>query len=272
MNPPSLNIEHVEDIAFIRAIRENPEDDALRLVYADWLDEHGDPRGEFLRLQHSLIGLRKKDPCVADIRSRMEQLRAGYSDAWLACVDRVDRFTMLWTNDYCDFIGRTKQAGQPLRFVWGGHNQGNYFSMKRDWQGCYMYPVCVSQKKLYVIARMRIFRYMSRTDYLAAHPEDAQLIRNQCAGQVLVAATGSPIRFDIRVPPPILTELRFRQTRGEDRALKINDHGQLAKGVSGLDMICRLTARSAQDFDSLIDGDYQPPAATDQPWFGVDPI
>ena len=37
---------------FLRAICENPADDAPRLVYADWLDEHGDPdRAEFIRVQ-----------------------------------------------------------------------------------------------------------------------------------------------------------------------------------------------------------------------------
>ena len=37
---------------FLRAICDNPADDAPRLVYADWLDEHGDPeRAEFIRLQ-----------------------------------------------------------------------------------------------------------------------------------------------------------------------------------------------------------------------------
>jgi uncharacterized protein (TIGR02996 family) len=41
----------------VRAICESPDDDQLRLVYADWLDEHGDPaRAEFVRLQCALDG------------------------------------------------------------------------------------------------------------------------------------------------------------------------------------------------------------------------
>ena len=32
------------------AICADPEDDASRLVYADWLDEQGDPRADYLRL------------------------------------------------------------------------------------------------------------------------------------------------------------------------------------------------------------------------------
>src|SRR5262249_36968134 len=35
--------------AFLDAILEAPEDDAVRLIYADWLEEQGDPRGEFIR-------------------------------------------------------------------------------------------------------------------------------------------------------------------------------------------------------------------------------
>jgi uncharacterized protein (TIGR02996 family) len=39
-----------EDFSFLRAVLNRPDDDVLRLVYADWLDEHGDPRAEYLRL------------------------------------------------------------------------------------------------------------------------------------------------------------------------------------------------------------------------------
>ncbi len=38
--------------ALLRSILENPADDAPRLVYADWLDDHGEPvRAEFIRVQ-----------------------------------------------------------------------------------------------------------------------------------------------------------------------------------------------------------------------------
>jgi uncharacterized protein (TIGR02996 family) len=42
--------------AFIEALRETPDDFSLRLVYADWLDEAGDSRGELIRLQCELDG------------------------------------------------------------------------------------------------------------------------------------------------------------------------------------------------------------------------
>jgi uncharacterized protein (TIGR02996 family) len=48
-----------EEAAFIRAAHANPKDSAPRLVYADWLDERGDPRGALIRLEERL---RELDP------------------------------------------------------------------------------------------------------------------------------------------------------------------------------------------------------------------
>jgi len=39
---------------FLQALREQPDDNNLRLVFADWLEERGDARGELLRLTHLL--------------------------------------------------------------------------------------------------------------------------------------------------------------------------------------------------------------------------
>src|SRR3954447_23995503 len=40
--------------AFLAAMLTSPDDLHLRLVFADWLEEQGDPRGELLRLTHVL--------------------------------------------------------------------------------------------------------------------------------------------------------------------------------------------------------------------------
>ncbi len=40
--------------AFLQDIVNNPEDEAVRLIYADWLEEQGNPRGEFIRVQCQL--------------------------------------------------------------------------------------------------------------------------------------------------------------------------------------------------------------------------
>ncbi|VTT99196.1 unnamed protein product [Gemmataceae bacterium] len=40
-----------EDKAFVRAILNSPADLTGWLAYADWLDEHEDPRATFIRLE-----------------------------------------------------------------------------------------------------------------------------------------------------------------------------------------------------------------------------
>jgi uncharacterized protein (TIGR02996 family) len=53
--------------SFIRSIIAAPEDDAPRLIYADWLDEHGEPeRADFIRTECRLARLpctQATDPC-----------------------------------------------------------------------------------------------------------------------------------------------------------------------------------------------------------------
>ncbi len=40
-----------EERSFLEVIAADLDDDAPRLVFADWLEEHGDPCGEFIRVQ-----------------------------------------------------------------------------------------------------------------------------------------------------------------------------------------------------------------------------
>lgn len=42
------------EAAFVKAILAEPDDEPLRLIFADWLEERGDPRGEFIRVQCEL--------------------------------------------------------------------------------------------------------------------------------------------------------------------------------------------------------------------------
>jgi uncharacterized protein (TIGR02996 family) len=43
-----------DESAFLRAILAKPDDPVNRLRYADWLEERGDPRGQFLRMDPEL--------------------------------------------------------------------------------------------------------------------------------------------------------------------------------------------------------------------------
>src|SRR5205807_10301364 len=55
---------------FLQAILDDPDDDMLRLIYADWLEERGDPRAEFIRVQCELAGFPPHLPDKAALRAR----------------------------------------------------------------------------------------------------------------------------------------------------------------------------------------------------------
>ncbi len=68
--------------AFLAAIADRPDDDLPRLVYADWLDENGDPvRAEFIRVQIELAKVSAFDPRRAALRAREAELSL-HKDAW----------------------------------------------------------------------------------------------------------------------------------------------------------------------------------------------
>jgi uncharacterized protein (TIGR02996 family) len=71
----------------LRAVLANPDDSALRGVYADWLEERGDPRGEFLRIAQRLAALPRKAKRRGPLVARLEELRPVIDPAWRALVE-----------------------------------------------------------------------------------------------------------------------------------------------------------------------------------------
>lgn len=76
--------------SFLRAIIENPDDDGPRLVYADWLDENGDPdRAEFIRVQIALA--RNGTAGRPQLYERQVQLLARHRREWSSEAESVVR-------------------------------------------------------------------------------------------------------------------------------------------------------------------------------------
>lgn len=71
--------------AFIADIIANPDDDAPRLVYADWLSENGDPaRAEFIRVQIELAKLEDQGEERGEaLRAREKELLDENWDRWI---------------------------------------------------------------------------------------------------------------------------------------------------------------------------------------------
>jgi uncharacterized protein (TIGR02996 family) len=72
-----------DESPFLEAIRADPHDVAARLVYADWLEERGDPRGELIRIEEEMRPL----PVFADrfweLKPRRHELREKSDKGWL---------------------------------------------------------------------------------------------------------------------------------------------------------------------------------------------
>jgi uncharacterized protein (TIGR02996 family) len=72
------------EAAFLKAITDDPESDAPRLVYADWLDEHDQPeRAEFIRLQCALAGMPAAHRDRPRTEARARELLAAHEKTWL---------------------------------------------------------------------------------------------------------------------------------------------------------------------------------------------
>jgi uncharacterized protein (TIGR02996 family) len=72
-----------DEDALLAAIVAHPDDDTPRLVYADWLDEHGQPdRAEFIRLQCELAQVSEADQSQKSLQ-RAAWLLWRHTKEWL---------------------------------------------------------------------------------------------------------------------------------------------------------------------------------------------
>jgi uncharacterized protein (TIGR02996 family) len=82
--------------AFLAAIKDEPDEDAHRLVFADWLDEYGQPeRAEFLRLQVEQARIEDEfltedriEPRETELELRTQALARKHGKAWRGTVQR----------------------------------------------------------------------------------------------------------------------------------------------------------------------------------------
>jgi carbon storage regulator CsrA len=80
--PPAPRPRSPEEMAFVQAVLEAPDDEAIRLIFADWLEERGDPLGEFIRTQCRLARLPADDPRRKALTDRERVLWAEHGAAW----------------------------------------------------------------------------------------------------------------------------------------------------------------------------------------------
>src|SRR5437763_11914808 len=74
------------DEPFLQDILAHPDDEALRLIYADWLEDQGGrddrARADFIRVQCELDALDEEGPRRWQLQRRAAELLAAYRAEW----------------------------------------------------------------------------------------------------------------------------------------------------------------------------------------------
>lgn len=99
----------------------SPDDDGIRLIYADWLTDSGDPdRAEFIRVQIELAQLRKGriSQRERDLREREESLLQQYFSAWFGDANDWPFFMAHPARGFIDAITVKGCQFAPLNYLW----------------------------------------------------------------------------------------------------------------------------------------------------------
>jgi len=177
----------------------------------------------------------------------------------------ADSYTVFWTLDR--WLSAVSVGHKPLPVLFGGpHLSEPSFRRAGVKVGDLLYPIAVSNRRVHVIARMRV-----REMLLLGQEDGPTLIDERfpqykawrflaptCTQEVLVGMDGTAPRADLTLTPEMLTRLTFRSQRGE-RPLKQVRDGELTSSL-GLQGIYRLSENSAGDLAELIQS--PAPAAT----------
>jgi uncharacterized protein (TIGR02996 family) len=96
--------------AFLADIREHPDDDTTRLVFADWLDENGQAdRAEFIRVQCRLETLPPEAPDRRALENRAVDLLSLHEEQWLGPpAPQLEQWT--WRRGFIDEVTLTTTA------------------------------------------------------------------------------------------------------------------------------------------------------------------
>jgi uncharacterized protein (TIGR02996 family) len=71
---------------FLAALADRPEDRTVRLVYADWLEEQGEPRAELVRIEEEMRRVAVHSDRFWELKPRRNELRKAYDEEWLAAM------------------------------------------------------------------------------------------------------------------------------------------------------------------------------------------
>jgi len=84
----------VTDLDFLEAIAADDGDVVPFLIYADWLEEQGDAKAEFIRLQCQEQEMEADDDGYEELTDRIHEILVEHHDEWTGGIHHIlDRFT-----------------------------------------------------------------------------------------------------------------------------------------------------------------------------------
>jgi uncharacterized protein (TIGR02996 family) len=163
--------QSVDQLALLRAVATEPDDDNARLVYADWLADNGQPdRGEFVRLQCEHARALRAGKLFAGAE-REQELLTRFGDAWQAEYPVIRGVT--WSGFWRGFPGVTvPNAGTLARnakAIWDAAPVESVVVTKLDQKGATALAKCPALDRLRVL-ELRSYNSLGPTgaDPLAA--------------------------------------------------------------------------------------------------------
>src|SRR5262249_11929047 len=192
----------------------------------------------------------------APICRRLEELQAEIDPNWLAWVERVARYSVFWSEQQCRLYASLDEVGRPLQYLVGRYSTLNSFKVRGIRAGDYVYPIRVNNRRLYVLARMRV-REIAPPEVLPPVRPSGRRLSEAClatsAREVVIGDHGTCLGFYKALPSEAVTRLRFRARHQKERALRHLRNGELLHSVE-LQGIFQLTQRTVMDFERLLAG------------------
>jgi uncharacterized protein (TIGR02996 family) len=171
---PARRWPSAQERAFLQAIIADPDDDLPRLVYADWLEENGDPdRAEFIRLQIERARRPRHDPARWRPGERERALEEAHRKEWLEQLPPMRYITVAFERGfpgwvYCEveaFVDWDEAAWQaaPVTAVSleGSYRRAGVYRDPEEWEGLLRRLVAMRE-----LARLRGLAF-SESDFRA---------------------------------------------------------------------------------------------------------
>lgn len=193
-----------------------------------------------------------------------------------------DAFTTLWNRERYDAARRHAPPDFRLDLLFGGpHTSMPQFRRAGARAGDWIYPITLRGGVLHLLGRMRVERVLDLAEFeeqsperaaayepfdLAIRPFDPHVRRPEtlflaptCTDEVVIGEAGTPLLFDLMVPPDEVARLRYVSRRGERPIKHVNPDGRVTSVVS-LQGIYRLAPASAAVLASLVESRVNVPA------------